>query len=146
MVNHNYTVALAELSKQSSVEAIKARNFKKSPENYFRKLDLRILAFYYTAYYSNIWNAEIFSKISASQAKATFQTVNTIQYQFLPTYEELASMFILTTKLKNIRVTEINGKLDSYEYHRPTLVQAKIIFEQYNHDNLNNHKAAHAFA
>ena len=141
LINKEYDKALLLLSEQQSPESDKAKQYKGLAEDFFNSLDLRILAFYKSSFFSYKWN-ETLKKLLKDKARSK-----------LSEYEEDGILYLYTNSIQNkINLLKEAIEIPYYKFRqqgdtiqklpstRPSLIQNIITCNNIDEDIYNKDK------
>lgn len=126
LLNGNYDKALEFLKEQPSSVGEQARS-SKNAQQFFGKLDQRLVAFYQSAYYSHQWNERL-KEILQARYKNSIYEYNTEGLSYVFFYDSAAKLASLreVCGLEYTRVVPIAGKFGYHKFQRLAAIQMNL--------------------
>jgi len=137
LIAQNFQAAWQELNIQYALELDVIQRYQHCPEVYFQKIDQSQIAFYQSAYYSDVWNQTVKNYLRKNTSDYIVVNREGIEYLMSGQSWSLLSMFHDCSELNNTRVTTNNNKFEFQEYPRPTIIQTNITIREVAPDVLN---------
>jgi tRNA pseudouridine13 synthase len=137
LLDRDYSRALDLLRQSGAPEAESALAHSGSAQDFFARLDQRRVAFYQSAHFSYVWNAEL-KRLIADYGDVQSMRRRGIEYYFCHSARELIhSTARLPTELPYVTVRATNADLQRSSRQRTTIVQARADIQGLNDDDLN---------
>ncbi len=140
VLEKNYQVAIAELSKQNSEHGKAAKLGHADASSFFQAFEKRMLAFFQSAHFSYLWNHNIIEQVIKIQADCVYKELDGIEYPLLGNDEAYVELLENCSKIVNTRMIVEAGEFKPVIHKRNVVIQTTVQVGPIATDELNKGK------